>query len=388
MKKYYSLVLAVACSMAVNAQAEKADAFTLTGKVTNQQQGWVYLSYQNAAGKQVKDSSQLQNGSFRFTGNIPGPIMAYFNGKLQSRLMDDPNFTAFFIEPTAMRVLVADQDYKNARITGSASQAEYQQLQAKQELLKRRWTVVMDTLHEVNKRSNVAYQELKNWVLVPYYQEMEEITNGFIEAHPASFVTAYLLRFNKSISTEKMRQYYNAFPMAVKQSVFGKAIAEELEKRKIGVPGTTAALFTATDINGKQLKLADLKGQYVLIDFWASWCVPCRKGNPHLKELYEAYKSKGFEVIGISDDDRDTTAWKKAVAKDGLPWLQVLRGMKVTYASEGPVFDRSNDLSDKYHVSSLPTQILIDKQGMIIGRYGEGGEPHEALDAKLAALMP
>ena len=388
MKKYYSLALAVVCSIAATAQSKNSDAFTLSGKVTNQQQGWVYLSYQNVAGKQVKDSTQLQNGSFRFTGNIPGPVMAYLNGKLASRGMDDPNFTTLFLEPKAMTITVADQDYKNARITGSVSQAEYQALQAKQDKLKQRWTVVMDTLHQVNKRSNVAFQELKNWVLVPYYNEMEEITKGFIEEHPASLVSAYLLRFNRSISTEKMRQHYNAFPAAVKQSMFGKAIAEELEKRKIGVPGTTAALFTATDINGKQLKLADLKGQYVLIDFWASWCVPCRKGNPHLKELYNAYKSKGFEVIGISDDDRDTTAWKKAVAKDDLPWLQVLRGMKVTYNSEGPVFDRSNDLSDKYHVSSLPTQILIDKQGTIIGRYGEGGEPHEALDARLAALMP
>lgn len=388
MKQYYVLALAVACSTVAIAQKKNPAAFTLTGKVTNLQQGWVYLNYPGNGDKYIQDSAVVKDGKFRFTGTLTTPVMGSLTGKLTSRSMEDPNFTSVFLEPGNMTVVVADQDFKNAEFTGSVSQSEYKQLQAKQEKLKQRWSVVMDTLHEVNKRSNAAFQDLKNWVLTPYQAEMQEITTAFFDEHPASYVTAYLLRFDRNMTTEKLKQRYEALPVAVKQSSFGKDIAEELEKRKIGIPGTTAAPFAATDINGKQLKLADLKGKYVIVDFWASWCVPCRKGNPHLKELYTRYKDQGLEIIGVSDDDRDTAAWKKAVAKDGLPWLQVLRGMKVSYVNDRPVFDRSGDISDMYHVSSLPTQILIDKQGTIIGRYGEGGEPHEAMDAKLASLFP
>ena len=123
----------------------------------------------------------------------------------------------------------------------------------------------------------------------------------------------------------------------------------------------------------------------MLLDFWASWCVPCRKGNPHLLSLYANYKDKGLEIIGISDDDKNPDAWKKAIEKDGIGvWKHVLRGMKQT--PEGRA-DRSTSISDQYGTSTLPTKILIDPQGIIIGRYGADGETDDALDKKLAELF-
>ncbi len=97
----------------------------------------------------------------------------------------------------------------------------------------------------------------------------------------------------------------------LKQTGFGKEIKEELDGLRGGSPGSVAHVFAKNDINGQPLSLADYKGKYVLIDFWASWCGPCRKGNPHLKSLYAKYKEKGFEIIGISDDDSKPEAWKK-----------------------------------------------------------------------------
>ncbi len=110
----------------------------------------------------------------------------------------------------------------------------------------------------------------------------------------------------------------------------------------------------------------------MLLDFWASWCVPCRKGNPHLKALYAQYKDKGIEFIGISDDDSNPAAWKKAVAKDDLPWRHVLRGMDRNLMRAGKTSDK--DISEKYGIHSLPTKILINPEGMIIGRYGSEGD--------------
>ncbi|MNE72996.1 Thiol-disulfide oxidoreductase ResA [compost metagenome] len=122
----------------------------------------------------------------------------------------------------------------------------------------------------------------------------------------------------------------------------------------------------------------------MLLDFWASWCAPCRKGNPHLISLYSKYKDKGLEIIGISDDDSNLAAWKKAVEQDKIGiWKHVLRGLKRT--SKG--YDKSEDISEPYAIHSLPTKILVDKNGVIIGRYGGGGENDEAMDKKLAEIF-
>jgi thiol-disulfide isomerase/thioredoxin len=118
----------------------------------------------------------------------------------------------------------------------------------------------------------------------------------------------------------------------------------------------------------------------VLLDFWASWCVPCRKGNPHLKELYSKYKDKGIEFIGISDDDQSEDKWKEAIVKDGIGvWKHVLRGLK----QKNNVFDRSTDISDKFGIHTLPTKILIDPEGKIIGRYSEEEGPLDEMLKKV-----
>lgn len=365
-------------------QKTPGGTFVLDGKIINQQEGVVYLSYPGKDGKYIRDSSLLKNGSFQFKGFIKEPTMASFSGKVASRGVDDPNFTNFFLEPGTMKLTATANDFKNAKLTGSKTQLDYDALQKPMMLVRNRWKAVMDTLFAVNKRSNFEYQELKDWVLTPYNAEMKEIQLAFMNTHPTSYVTAYVLRgFGRQLSTDSLKLFFSRLPQSIQRSSYGKLVAEELANRKIGIPGTVSNNFTAVDINGKQLNLADYKGKVVLLDFWASWCVPCRKGNPHLKELYSQYRDKGFEVIGVSDDDRNPEAWKTAVAKDGLPWQHVLRGLKMV---DG-VPNRLNDINARYNISTLPTQILIDRNGMIIARYGEDGQSHELLDEKLKEIF-
>ena len=137
-------------------------------------------------------------------------------------------------------------------------------------------------------------------------------------------------------------------------------------------------------MNGKIVNLADYKGKYVLLDFWGSWCGPCRAGNPHLKDLYAKYKTKGFTIIGIANESgtiaEASAAWKKAVKEDGLPWIQVLN-------NEGK--DKV-DVTNIYEVSAFPTKILVDKDGKIIGRYtgtSAGAGVADPLEEKLKEVM-
>ena len=383
--KYIFLPLLVVTSGVGVAQQKSTDRFVLTGKILNQDDGLVYLSYNDKNGDFVRDSAALKNGSFEFRGQINEPTIAYFSGHMTTRSMDDPNYTSIFLEPANMKLTATEGKFKKATITGSKTNSEYGILQSQLGKIEERWRVVMDTLHAANKRSNFEYQELKNWVLTPYFAEVRDVCLEFFNKYPTSYVTAFRLRFMlTSLTADSIKMYYARFPEKLKKSEYGKYLMAELEKRKLGAVGSMAKNFTATDIEESKLSLSDYKGKYVLLDFWASWCLPCRKLNPHLKELYSQYKAKGFEVIGVSDDDRNPAAWKKAVADDALPWKHVLRGFKMVNGKP----DLSNDISAGFNISSLPTQVLIDPTGKVIARYGgDDGEDHAALDKKLESVF-
>lgn len=355
--------------------------FALNGKLKNQDTGLMLLYYSGKDNKRVEDSAVITDGKFSFKGNISGPTMAYLLLKEEKR--NENNSVSFFLEPTTMTVVLQMNKFGEAKFTGSKTQNEYATLETKRLEVQERWKIVMDTLTEVNKRSNVQYQELKDWVLQPYFSETKNLDYTFFTLHPQSYVTAYMLRFHvNDLSLDSLQMFYNRLGKNIQKSIDGKDLAEEIKKIRAGSPGSVATNFTATDINGRELSLSDFKGKYVLLDFWASWCVPCRAGNPHLKELYAKYKDKGIEFIGVSDDDSKPGAWHKAVEKDGLLWRQVLRGLDREKSMNNEPNEK--DISEKYGISSLPTKILIDPQGKIIGRFSDEKGP---LDKELKKIF-
>ena len=382
MKKIFLTVCLFTLISYTGAAQKTNNQFVLKGNLQGMNSGMMYLSYTGMSNQRVTDSAAINNGNFSFTGNISEPTMGYLYLKEEQRTQ--LNSVGFFMEPAAMNVSVVFNNFSSAKFTGSKVQNEYAVLQTKKQKISERWKVVMDTLSAVNKRSNVQFQELKDWVLQPYSAEMHDLDFAFFKDHPQSSVTAYMLRFYvSSLPLDSLQMYYNNLGKGIQQTNDGKDLATEIQKLRNGSPGAMAKTFSTTDINGKELSLADYKGKYVLLDFWASWCVPCRKGNPHLKELYAKYKDKGIEFIGVSDDDYSRPGvWQDAVAKDALPWRHVLRG----YNREKQMKNEKNenDVSEKFGIHSLPTKILIDPQGKIIGRYSEEEGP---LDEKLKEIF-
>ena len=135
--------------------------------------------------------------------------------------------------------------------------------------------------------------------------------------------------------------------------------------------GSEAPDFSQPTPEGKTLSLSSLRGKVVLIDFWASWCKPCRMENPNVKRVYEQYKSKGFEIIGVSLD-REKGAWTGAIAQDGLPWKHV-----------SDLGFWNNAAAQQYGVSSIPYTVLVDKDGKVLGKSLRG----PALEEKLAEVF-
>ncbi|GEP96292.1 TlpA disulfide reductase family protein [Chitinophaga cymbidii] len=397
--KHFSLVAAACLLQAATARAQ---SFTLTGTVEGKPTGYVYLSYDAGAGDYKMDSAQLQQGRFTFKGTIDGPSMSSLFLERPSQMSFNEDVASLFLEPGNMTASLQKGKMKEATLKGSKAQEDMNKLNAARKPV----MVNLAPLSASYNKQNLAYiearkakkdsatlagmlnelEEIKE-KMEPYYEKMNAIDKDFIEKNPASFASAYLLRFRiGSMKLPEAEASYNRMPPAVQQSAFGKEIKKELEGLRGGSPGSQAYVFSKTDINGQPLSLNDYKGKYVLVDFWASWCVPCRKGNPHLKALYAKYKDKGLEIIGISDDDGRPDAWKKAVAQDGIGhWKHVLRGLDMQKRQRKE--PNPEDISDYYGIHSLPTKILIDPKGMIIGRYGGGGENDEAMDKKLAEVM-
>lgn len=374
--------------------------FSLDGKIEGVNAGTIYLSrYDFAQGKVYKDSAQIEYDLFYFNGKVSEP--AEFQISLRKDASNDrtSNTASIFIEPVKMSIALQKDHFDQALIAGSVSQRELDDLNKEKTSIMK----ILKPLGEGYDRKNMEYidamrrtkdedslQYYKDIAVAahdamdPYGEQLEKIDDAFIKSHPASYVTASMMRWKTgSMTVSEIESIYNKMPPAIQQSSYGKNILQELNKLKAGSPGAKAYQWAATDINGKELNLADFKGKYVMLDFWASWCVPCRKGNPHLISLYNKYKSKGFEIIGVSDDDSKPDAWKKAVEKDGIGiWRHVLRGldMKKVRSGEGK---GDNEINEHYGIHTLPTKILIDPSGMIVGRYGGGGEDDEAMDKKL-----
>lgn len=346
----FIILFAFTCTLAFS---QKLLPFSIKGKFNSDAiNGKMYLIYE-IDGKGNIDSSFIKKGTFSFSGNISHPvfaILAYNNVRAN-----------LFLSPKPMTILCENSQLEEIETTGSRSDSEFRKIDKSLLKINKRWQTVLDTLDAVSTRSLTSFQELRDWVLLPYFEECREAFLDFFAKHPLSFVTAYYLsqnaiEMNQGVfPTDSLQAYYDRFTAPIKNSWYGKIISEELIKRKVAVSGTEAFDFTRTDINGQKLSLLSFRGKYVLLDFWGSWCVPCRKGNPHLKELYSRYKDKGFDIIGIAKNDDTKDAWLKAVKMDGLPWHHIL----------------CDSLDIKYNITSYPTKILLDTKGTIIGRFGE-----------------
>lgn len=343
----------------INAQELFKDNFLLTGKIAGQNTGRVRLIYPDINGKFIRDTTWLKDGAFSFKGFVSEPTFATIFGNVKSRSVSDSNRTDIFLEPGKMEIELRINDFKNSELIGSKTNVE---------------------LREFQKFSNEAANKCTNT------KDYLNAIYNFIKEHPKSYVSpAQMWPFLSYYTYDSIKTLFRSLDVTVQNSIYGRQFAKELSKADSSNIGSKAKDFSVIDVHGKKIMLSSFKSKFVLLDFWASWCVPCRLENPELRALYQKYSSKGLEVIGITYDE-DLVAWKNAIEKDNIDmWYHI--PAKIDFKKTRLGKKNESDIAEKFAVPYIPYLILIDKAGIIIGHYGSNNKERLELTNKLKELF-
>ena len=332
-KRYQKLMIIPFLMGAVFARSQ---GFILHGH-TNGIKDSVWLYLETASTRRCLDSTQVIGGRFALSGRIKEKAEQVF---LHNAGFAD--YTRFWLENKSMRIDLEKGAFKRAIIHGSGAQKEEEALSRAEEKFSTR---------EADLQFNRDY----------------------IRRHPGSMIAVYILDVYASTwGRDSTRSLFDILPRAIKRTEDGANVARFLSlNRDLGI-GSSFADLSQPDTNGRPISLSSIKGRYILLDFWASWCGPCREANPQLGLDYSRYKKRGFEIYGVSLDQNGRD-WRQAIRSDSLSWTNVseLKGDKNTAALI-------------YGVSAIPDNFLIDSTGKIIARRLRG----DVLTKKLKELFP
>lgn len=378
MRKFSSILIAFAVLLtaACNSDGKKAGkgaadaSYTIAGTIEGMESGWIYLfNIQNEQG--TPDSTAVKAGKFEFKGNTAEPYFAVLtlgqlNGPRQQPL-------GFFVEGGTIHVKVHRDSLAKGTVEGGPTQKEYQQFFASYKQVEDKQKQLVEDYQMASMSGDMAKMEKAQQEFEGLEQESKNLVSNFVKEHPDSYVSPFLVaqNFIYDVNPAELDPLYAALGEKVKASHFGQSIKKALDASRSTAVGSQAPDFTLNDVNGKPVSLASFKGKYLLIDFWASWCGPCRQENPNVVKAYKQFKSKGFDILGVSLDDKKEN-WEKAIQQDQLTWAHVsdLGGWE-------------SKVAGLYGVKAIPMNYLLDKEGKIIAKNLRGAE----LSKKLAELL-
>jgi peroxiredoxin/vacuolar-type H+-ATPase subunit E/Vma4 len=396
-RKIMTICLGIVCLGCVNAVGQEVK-FTINGSLKNMKAmpAKLYLTEIVPGGFLVKgkDSAEVVNGNYHFSGSIAA------DEAIGGTISDSPtgkntvtNNLSVIIDKGEINI-VSDSVISNFTATGTGALAQHQFEDMRKDLKKEGDELKKLAASEefkTNKELQADVQKRSMGMLGKTIFDMYSYVKKDPAARVSPYTTYFLVQLPYLSDTGK-DTLVNILPEKVKTDKLGLAIIQTLAKNRVvrdslvkvslakiqenmsKVPiGSKAVDFAQNDPEGKSVSLNSYKGKYVLVDFWASWCKPCREENPNVLKAYQKYKNKEFTVLGVSLDNASAkAAWIKAIQVDGLPWTQIsdLKGFE-------------NEAAKLYDVKSIPQNFLIDPNGVVVGKNLRG----EELQLKLASIF-
>lgn len=351
----------------VTCQSAK-DEYSIKGTFTGVDTGKVYLQKIVDGQPQTIDTADIAGGKFTFKGKMEIPDLRIL------RLNERDYFAQLFLDNSNITILANKDSLRSTKITGSPTQDIFKIYIAEMEKLNKDVMALQQKYQSAMSTGNVEEAEKIKIDYQAMIDNNKVYSKNFVKEHTNSVVSPFIVlnQLAEQLEGDELESITNSFAPEISASEYVVKLKELIAEKKKTAIGVMAPDFTMNNTEDKPVQLSTLRGKVVLVDFWASWCGPCRQENPNVVRLYQKYHDKGFEIIGVSLD-RTKEDWLKAIKDDNLTWIHV---SDLQYWQ--------NSAARLYAVNAIPQSFLLDKDGKIIGKGLRG----EQLAEKLMELFP